>query len=152
MAWKEEKILSAVIRVGVTGRQRGKAVGEIPHPYKPQREQEWTVSSRRSHCCSCVLVTPSFHDSIKWLKGNTANVVFQEFILALMLQQLQHNHFAALWFLSTIKMIPTVNLLSPPEAVCLIIALSLIGKSKCIWDVNSCHTYLWFHACSNTGF
>lgn len=42
--------------------------------------------------------------------------------------------------------------LPSPEAVCLILALSLLGKSNCILDVTSCHTYLRFHACSNTGF
>lgn len=31
---------------------------------------------------SCILSTHSFRDSVKWLNGNTANVVFQEFILA----------------------------------------------------------------------
>lgn len=30
---------------------------------------------------SCILSTHSFRDSVKWLNGNTANVVFQEFIL-----------------------------------------------------------------------
>lgn len=87
-AWEKEQTLSAVTGVGLLGdsrSQRGEAVDEIP-PI-PVKHTENRSKSRVLKEESLLWAVPVFYPlthpmTIKWLHGNTANVVFQEFILA----------------------------------------------------------------------
>lgn len=81
---KKRKHYQQLGLLGDSRSQRREAVDELPHPYKAHGEQEQTLCDGRVLAVgsSCVLSTPSSHDSIKWLHGNTANGVFQEFIIA----------------------------------------------------------------------
>lgn len=72
---KVAPVLSVVVQKG-QGHRDSTTTAATAH----EAQQPLSLSGRGFS--ACVLSTPSFHDSVKWLHANTANAVCQEFILA----------------------------------------------------------------------